>query len=61
MTTRRPLEGRRRFKGELLDFMDGVAEVAVDGEPVRIAFDDIERANSVYAFSSADFQKDGSA
>ena len=61
VTTRRPLDGRRRFRGELLDFMDGVAEVAVDGQPVRISFDDIERANSVYAFSSTDFQKDGSA
>jgi hypothetical protein len=35
--------------------------MVIDGEQVQIPFDDIERANSVYAFSSADFQIDGSA
>jgi ribosome maturation factor RimP len=59
--TRRPLDGRRRFRGELLDFKDGVVEVAVDGKRMGIPFDAIERANSIYAFSSADFQTDGSA
>jgi len=61
LTTRRPLDGRRRFTGELLAFTDGVARMVIDGEQVQIPFDDIERANSVYAFSSADFQIDGSA
>ena len=61
LTTRRPLDGRRRFRGELLNFMDGVATLAVDGERMGIPFDAIERANSVYSFSSADFQMDDSA
>ncbi|HIL81335.1 MAG TPA: ribosome maturation factor RimP [Myxococcales bacterium] len=59
--TRRPLDGRRRFRGELLQFVDGVATVVVDGERMGIPFDDIEKANSVYSFSSADFQINGSA
>ena len=59
--TRRPLDGRRRFRGELLDFSNGVAELMVDGKRMGIPFDAIERANSIYAFSSADFQTDGSA
>jgi ribosome maturation factor RimP len=54
--TRRPLDGRRRFKGELIGFEDGVVEVRVDGESVRIPFSDIEKANVVYSFSSTDFQ-----
>jgi ribosome maturation factor RimP len=59
--TRRPLDGRRRFRGELLHFVGGIATVAVDGEPMGIPFEDIEKANSVYSFSSADFQINGSA
>jgi len=61
LMTRRPLDGRRRFRGELLDFSNGVAELMVDGKRMGIPFDAIERANSIYAFSSADFQTDGSA
>lgn len=59
--TRRPLDGRRRFKGELVDFRDGVVLLKVDGagdgadQETRVAFDDIEKANVVYAFSSEDF------
>lgn len=56
LKTRRPLDGRRRFKGELIEFEDGVVEMRIDGESVRIAFDDIEKANVVYSFSSTDFQ-----
>ena len=54
--TRRPLDGRRRFKGELVEFKDGVVHVSVDGTMVPIPFADIEKANVVYSFSSADFQ-----
>lgn len=54
---RRPLDGRRRFKGDLVDFQDGMAQVCVDGQTVRIAFDDIQKASVVYAFSPADFRQ----
>ncbi len=57
--TRRPLDGRRRFKGGLIDFRDGRIVLKVDGEKdgceTAIDFDDIEKANVVYAFSSEDF------
>ncbi len=57
--TRRPLDGRRRFKGGLVDFRDGRVVLEVEGdrgvEKTTMAFDDIEKANVVYAFSSEDF------
>ena len=61
LTTRRPVDGRRRFTGELLNFEDGVATMTINGERLGIPFVDIERANSIYSFSSADFQIDGPA
>ena len=54
--TRRPLDGRRRFKGLLVDFEKGIARVAVDGREIEIPFDEVEKANKLYKFSSADFK-----
>jgi ribosome maturation factor RimP len=53
--TRRPLEGRRRFRGTLVSFEDESARVLIDGEQVEIPFDEIEKANILYQFSRADF------
>jgi ribosome maturation factor RimP len=53
--TRRPLDGRRRFKGILIEFMSGIARVSVDGREIEIPFDEIEKANKIYKFSRADF------
>ncbi len=53
LKTRRPIDGRRRFRGVLIDFADGVARMAVDGSEVEIAFDEVEKANKIYEFSSA--------
>ena len=39
LKTRRPLDGRRRFRGLLVGFDEGHARVEVDGEEVRIAFE----------------------
>jgi len=55
LETRRPLEGRRRFRGKLLAFDDGVATLAVDGSPVPIPFDEVSKAQVVYEFTRADF------
>ncbi len=55
LKTRRPVCGRRRFKGRLLEFTEGMAVMLVDGERFRVPFDEIERANSMYEFSRADF------
>jgi len=53
--TRRPIDGRRRFRGLLVEFSEGVARVEFDGERAEIPFEEVEKANSVYKFSRADF------
>ncbi len=60
LQTRRPVEGRRRFRGTLTKFDSGIARVLVDGSEVEIAFNDVERANTLYEFSRADFAKSAS-
>lgn len=57
--TRHPLAGRRRFRGELTAFADGVARVRVEGGEVDIPFQDVARARRVYRFTPADFGRRG--
>lgn len=52
---RRPLDGRRHFKGRLVAFDDGQARIEIDGKDVSVPFEAIEKANKIYAFSAADF------
>lgn len=56
--TRRPLDGRRRFRGKLLRFEAGTASVSVDGREYDVPFDEIGKATKVYLFTRADFAKD---
>jgi ribosome maturation factor RimP len=56
--TRRPIEGRRRFRGTLLAFADATAHVDVDGTEFRIPFEDVAKARTIYEFTSADFAGD---
>ncbi len=55
LKTRRPVGGRRKFKGRLLGFSEGIAVVSVDGDQFQVPFAEIERANSMYQFTRADF------
>lgn len=55
--TRRPLGGRRHFRGELVTFAAGVARVRVDGVEHEVPFDEVARARRVYHFTPADFSK----
>jgi len=55
LKTRRPVGGRRRFKGRLLGFDGGIAALLVDGQQFEVPFEEIEKANSLYQFSRADF------
>jgi len=55
--TRRPLDGRRRFRGRLVAFDAGIATVAVDGREMSIPFAEIGKANRVYEFTRADFAR----
>ncbi len=61
LKTRRPLDGRRRFRGVLVEFKNGVARVSVEGEEKDIPFEEVEKANIIYAFSSADFNRSRSS
>jgi len=55
--TRHPIDGRRRFRGELVAFENGRVRVRVDGKPFEIEFADVAKANQVYHFTNADFAK----
>ncbi len=58
LRTRRPIEGRRRFTGRLTGVEAGpvaTLQVEIDGTAFDIRLDDVEKANTVYEFSSADF------
>jgi ribosome maturation factor RimP len=56
--TRRPLEGRKRYRGRLVAFEAGVLKLNVDGDLASIPFDEVEKANTIYEFTSADFAKE---
>ena len=60
LETRRPMEGRRRFRGCLVAFDGGVARLRVDGNDVGIPFDEVAKANVIYEFTGADFSGPGS-
>ena len=55
--THRPLAGRRRFRGQLITFEEGVARLTVDGCEVGIPFADVAKANTIYKFTRADFAR----
>jgi len=55
--TRRPLDGRRRFRGRLLAFEGGVLRLSVDGQEASVAFADVARAQTVYQFTREDFAR----
>jgi len=60
--TRRLLDGRRRFKGRLAAFEDGVARIEMqDATVAEVPFAEIEKANVVYEFTSADFAEAGAS
>lgn len=55
--TRRPLDGRRHFRGELVGFEAGIARVQIEGREYLVPFDEVARARQVYQFTPADFSK----
>ena len=60
LRTGRPIEGRKRFRGRLVSFESGVLKMMVDGIDGGVALipiEDVEKANSIYEFTSADFAK----
>ena len=61
LETREPLEGRRRFRGELQGFDGSTLQMLQDGQPVRIAFADVAKARTIYNFTREDFASGASA
>lgn len=53
--TRRPIEGRKRFRGVLERFDGEMAHIRVDGQAYAVPFSEVSRANSIYSFTSEDF------
>ena len=53
LETRLALDGRRRFRGELLAFRDDHAHVRTEQEDFHIPFKEITRARSFYPFPAA--------
>lgn len=47
--TRRSLGGRRRFRGELVEFTAGALHLQSGGQTVQIPLEAVARANAVYA------------
>ena len=61
LETRVPLDGRRRFRGELQDFDGSMLRMLQDGQVVRIAFADVAKARTIYNFTREDFASGASA
>jgi len=57
LRTRSPIEGRKRFRGRLVSVESGALKMDVDGEEASIPVDEVEKANTIYEFTSADFSK----
>lgn len=45
-----PQDGRRRFKGQLLEILDDMLVIEVDGKPYRLLMDNVDKANVVPVF-----------
>lgn len=56
LETRRPLDGRRRFRGVLQAFEAGVAKLVIDGREFLVPFEEVAKAHSIYRFSASDFE-----
>lgn len=57
LETREPKFGSRKFRGKLVNFVDGDATLIVDGTRRVIPFADVIRANQVYEYTREDFSK----
>jgi len=52
----RPIDGRRRFRGMLLEFEAGTARISVDGREFSLPFAEIAKAHVIYKFTRDDFE-----
>lgn len=59
--TRQPIDGRRRFRGRLVEFQGDTAQVEIDGALYSIPFAEVAKAKAIYQFTAADFAGDAGA
>jgi ribosome maturation factor RimP len=52
LKTSAPIDNRKTFKGKLTGFQDGTVCMNVDGSPVAIPYNLIEKANLEYRFGA---------
>jgi ribosome maturation factor RimP len=45
-----PQDGRRKFKGQLLEIVEDMLVIEVDGKPYRLLMDNVDKANVVPVF-----------
>jgi len=45
---RRPIDGRRKFKGQIIKVSEGIVGLLVEGSEYDLEFPDIEKANIVF-------------
>jgi ribosome maturation factor RimP len=57
LETRRPQDGRRRFRGRLAAFEAGELRLEVEGREVMIPLAEVAKANCVYEFTREDFAR----
>jgi ribosome maturation factor RimP len=57
LETRRPQDGRRRFRGRLAAFEAGALHLLVEGREVVIPLAEVTKANCVYEFTREDFAR----
>ena len=57
LETHRPLDGRRRFRGRLLDLEAETLRLEVEGGEVAIPFAEVAKAHKVYRFTREDFAR----
>jgi len=55
LTLRSSHAARRRFRGMLSEFKDGLICMIVDGESQQVPYAEVEKAHVVYSFTRADF------
>lgn len=57
LETRRPVEGRRRFRGRLLGLEAETLRLEIEGAEVRVPFAEVAKAHTVYRFTREDFAR----
>jgi ribosome maturation factor RimP len=57
LETRRPQDGRRRFRGRLAACEAGTLRLQVEGAEIEIPLAEVARANCVYEFTREDFAR----